>query len=47
MGSMHNHLTRLPHTINKLFDILDLLVYRLTLLGLAAFAAYALLTHHL
>jgi len=37
-------LKNLPELINRVFDILELLVVRSTLLGLAAFGAYALLT---
>ena len=33
----------LPEIINRLFDVLDLFVVRLTLLALAAIGAYALL----
>jgi hypothetical protein len=44
---MHQVLTDLPEIINKLFDVLELLVVRLALLGLAALGAYALLCHHL
>jgi hypothetical protein len=40
-------LDHLPDAINKIFDILDLLVVRLTILGLAALGAYALFKHHL
>ncbi len=43
---MPDFLNRLPDIINKVFDILDLLVVRLTLLGLAALGAYALFKHH-
>jgi hypothetical protein len=32
--------------INKVFDILELIVVRIVLLGLAAFGAYALLLSH-
>jgi len=39
-------LNHLPELINKVFDILDLLVVRCTLLGLAAVGAYAILKHH-
>jgi len=37
-------LRKLPAIINGVFNVLDLLVVRLTLLGLAAIDAYALLT---
>jgi hypothetical protein len=40
-------LNELPEVINRIFDILDLIVVRLTLLALAAFGAYALLKGHL
>jgi hypothetical protein len=43
---MHELLKDLPEIINRVFDILDLVVVRLTLLGLAAFGAYALLRQH-
>jgi hypothetical protein len=36
-------LDKLPDTINKIFNILDLLVVRLALLALAAIGAYTLL----
>ncbi len=44
---MHAWLTELPEIIKGIFDILDLIVFRLTLLGLAAIGAYALLLGHL
>jgi hypothetical protein len=44
---MHDPLNQLPRVINKVFDALDLLVVRLTILGLALLGAYALLTHHI
>ena len=37
-------LRELPGIINGIFDVLDLLVVRLALLGLAALGAYSLLT---
>jgi len=37
-------LRELPDIINDIFDVLDLVVVRLALLGLAALGAYALLT---
>jgi hypothetical protein len=40
---MHNLLNELPDIINRVFDLLDLIVVRLTLLGLAGLGAYALL----
>ena len=41
---MHVLLVELPHIIKGIFDILDLLVFRLTLLGLVAIGAYTLLS---
>ena len=43
---MPEFLSRAPEVINKVFDIPDLIVVRLVLLGLAAFGAYALLLSH-
>jgi hypothetical protein len=40
---MHKILDEFPETVNRIFDILDLIVVRLTLLGLAALGAYAVL----
>jgi hypothetical protein len=40
-------LKQLPEVIKGIFDILDLLIFRLTLLGLAIIGAYALLREHL
>jgi hypothetical protein len=40
-------LKQLPEVINGVFDVLDLLIFRLTLLGLAGIGAYALLRGHL
>jgi len=40
---MHKVLDELPDVVNRVFDILDLIVVRLTLLGLAALGAYAIL----
>lgn len=40
-------LSELPDIINRVFNVLDLLVVRLTLLALAALGAYALLKGHL
>jgi hypothetical protein len=40
-------LTELPEIVKGVFDVLDLLVFRLTLLGLAVIGAYALLSGHL
>jgi hypothetical protein len=42
---MRQILKELPDMINDIFDVLDLVVVRLALLGLAAIGAYALLTH--
>jgi hypothetical protein len=36
-------LDELPEIVNRVFDILDLVIVRLTLLGLAALGAYAVL----
>jgi hypothetical protein len=44
---IHEHLATLPDLINKVFDILDLLVVRFTILGLAALGAYAPFKHHI
>ena len=40
---MHNLLNELPEIINRVFDVLDLIVVRFTLLGLIALGAHALL----
>jgi hypothetical protein len=40
---MHNLLSELPEAINRVFDILELIIFRLTLLGLAILGAYSLL----
>jgi hypothetical protein len=40
---MSDLLSGLPEIINRLFDVLELLVVRVTLLGLVAIGAYALL----
>lgn len=40
---MHTLLNELPELINRIFDILELIVVRLTLLGLAALGAYTIL----
>ena len=37
----------MPEIIKGIFDILDLLVFRLTLLGLAIIGAYTLIRGHL
>jgi hypothetical protein len=44
---MHDLLSQLPDIINKVFDILDLLVVRAAILGLAALGAYALFKYHI
>jgi hypothetical protein len=36
---MHTFLYELPELINRISEIVDLLLYRLTILGLAALAA--------
>jgi hypothetical protein len=43
---MRDLLRELPEIINLGFDVIELVVVRLTLLGLAAIGAYALLTRH-
>jgi hypothetical protein len=43
---MSEFLSQAPEVINKVFDILELIVVRIVLLGLAAFGAYALLLSH-
>ena len=43
---MHSLLNELPDIINRVFDVLDLIVVRVTLLGLAGLGAYALLRKH-
>ena len=43
---MHNLLNQLPETVNRIFDVLELLVVRATLLGLIVLGAYALLRMH-
>jgi hypothetical protein len=40
---MRDLLNELPEIINRVFDVLELIVVRLALLGLAALGAYALL----
>jgi hypothetical protein len=42
-NQMHNLLNDAPEVINRVFDILELIVVRLTLLVLASVGAYALL----
>jgi hypothetical protein len=40
---MHTLLNELPELLNRIFDILELIVVRLTLLGLTALGAYTIL----
>jgi hypothetical protein len=40
---MRKILDELPGLVNRVFDVLDLIVVRLTLLGLAALGAYSVL----
>ncbi len=40
-------LKELPEVINGIFNVLDLLIFRLMLLGLAGVGAYALIRGHL
>jgi hypothetical protein len=40
---VNNKLSELPETINLVFNILDLIVVRLALLGLTALGAYTIL----
>jgi hypothetical protein len=44
---MPNPLKEVPEVVKGIFDILDLLVFRLMLLGLAGIGAYALIRGHL
>jgi hypothetical protein len=43
---MRHVLKELPEIINRSFDVLDLIVVRLTLFGLAAIGAYTVLSKH-
>ena len=43
---MHDLLDQIPSTINKFFDVLDLLVVRLTLLALSGIGAYHAIKRH-
>jgi hypothetical protein len=43
---MGDFLAGLPEIINRLFDVLELIVVRVALLGLAAIGAYALLSKY-
>jgi hypothetical protein len=45
-SEMRDLLKELPEFINLTFDVLDLIVVRLTLLGLAAIGAYSILRKH-
>jgi hypothetical protein len=40
-------LKELPEVINGIFNVLDLVIFRLMLLGLAGIGAYALIRGHL
>lgn len=40
---MRKSLNDLPELVNQIFNVLDLIVVRLTLLGLAALGAYTVL----
>jgi hypothetical protein len=42
---MRDLLRELPETINRVFEVLELIVVRLALLALTAVGAYALLHH--
>jgi hypothetical protein len=42
---MPNWLNKLPELINGVFVVLDMIIVRLTLLGLTALGAYAVLCH--
>lgn len=44
---MQTSLKDISDTVVQIFDILDLLIYRLTLLGLAIIGAYSLIRGHL
>lgn len=46
MSIMHNLLNELPEVVNRIFDLLELVVVRFTLLALAVLGAYALLSRH-
>jgi len=43
-GQLVEFLSQAPGVINKIFDILELIVVRLALLGLAAFGSYEILS---
>ena len=42
-NQMHELINELPEIINRVFDVLELIVLRLALLGFVASGAYALL----
>jgi hypothetical protein len=42
--AMRGLLDELPRLVNRIFDLLDLIVVRVALLGLAALGAYSLLS---
>jgi hypothetical protein len=42
--AMRDLLDELPDFVNRIFDVLDLIVVRVALLGLAALGAYSLLS---
>ena len=44
MSTLHNLLNELPEIVDQIFNILELVVVRLTLLGLTVLGAYALLS---
>jgi hypothetical protein len=44
---MHAWLKDAPDVIKEIFDILDLLIFRLTLLALATIGAFAVIRRHL
>ena len=46
MKMLYNLLNELPAVVNGIFDLLELVVVRLTLLALALIGAYALLSWH-
>jgi hypothetical protein len=47
MESHMPSLDQLPEIINRVYDILELLVVRTAILGLAILGAYALFKHHI
>lgn len=46
MMMLHKLLNELPTVVNDIFDLLQLVVVRLTLLALALMGAYDLLSRH-